>query len=129
VRPDEILPMADPASLSVPARTTLDAMSAAVARPGADMLVPSLYRHLASAPALLQLIWQTLGHALAGSQLGAAAERVHKQAAALARRLPRQVDPIGDLAVRAVLARFAPAIATMLVAGRIIDEALGGATS
>lgn len=128
-RPDEILPMADLASLSVPTRTILDAMSAAVARPGADMLVPSLYRHLASAPALLQLIWQTFGHALAGSQLGPAAEGVQKQAAVLARRLPRPVDPIGDLAVRVVLERFASAIATMLVAGRTIDQALGGAPS
>jgi hypothetical protein len=128
-RPDEILPMADPAALSVPTRTILEAMSAAVAPPGADMLVPTLYRHLASAPALLQLIWQSLEHALEGSQLGPAAERVQEQAAVLARRLPRQVDPIGDLAVRAVLERFAPAIATMLVAGRTIDQALGGAPS
>ena len=123
----EILAMADLASLSGRTRALLDALSAAVAAPG-ETLIPSLYRHLASAPALLELIWETIGPALGRSQLGPAAEIVHQRAGVLASRLPRRVEPMLEPDLRAVMERFAPAMATMLVAGRMIDEALGGST-
>jgi hypothetical protein len=124
VRSDEILPMADLVSLDAPTRAILDQLSAAVARPGDDTLVPSLYRHLAWSPALLRLIWERVGHALSASELSGRAEIVQEQAAALAGRLPCRVDAVSDSDVRRVLERFAPAMAPMLVAGRTIDEAL-----
>jgi hypothetical protein len=68
-----------------------------------------------------------MGHALHASELHRAAGLVREQAATLARRLPCGVDAVSDPGVRAVLDRFAPAMATMLVAGRTIDEGLGGA--
>jgi hypothetical protein len=123
----DILPMADPPSLDGPTRAILDELSAAVARPGEKILIPSLYRHLASSPALLALVWTRMGPALRASELGRPAGIVREQAATLARRLPCRVDAVSDPGVRAVLERFAPAMATMLVAGRTVDEALGGA--
>jgi hypothetical protein len=110
-RSGEILPMADRVSLEAPTRAILDQLSAAVARPRDGTLVPSLYRHLASRPALLRLVWEKVGHALTASQLSGAAEIVQEQAAALAGRLPRRVDAVSDSNVRRVLERFTPAMA------------------
>lgn len=126
IRSDEILPLADPASLDSPTRALLTEMSIAAAGAGDETLIPSLYRHLASSPALLRLIWVYIDSALSASRLGPAATVVQEHATTVAERLPCPVDPLSDPDVRAVLERFAPTMATMLVAGQVIDEALYG---
>jgi hypothetical protein len=127
VRAGDVLPMADPASLDESTQEILEKLSAAIAQPDDEVVFPSLYRHLAARPALLRLIWAHVGDALGASELGSAAAVVREQAATLARRLPCRVDAVSDPDVRAVLKRFALAMATMLVAGRTVEEALGGA--
>jgi hypothetical protein len=124
VHANEILPMAELSSLDGPTRKILAKLSLAVAPPGDETLVPSLYRHLASNPALLELILTHVGHKLCASQLSSAAEIVRSEATALASRLPCHVDAEPDPDVRSVLERFAPLMAEMLVAGRTISQAL-----
>jgi hypothetical protein len=124
----EILTMADPDRVDEDVRATLHTMSEALALPGEDVLIPSLYRHLASVPPLLRLLWETTGHALAGDTLAGVASVVRGRAQALIGRLPLRVDPVSDRSVRTVLERFEPAMATLLVAGRILDDAVAGST-
>jgi hypothetical protein len=128
-RAGAILPMADLDALAARERAILDELSASVAGAGGDTLIPSLYRHLASSPALLRLVWETVGPALGATETARAAGLVRERAALLANRLPCSVDAIRNADLRAVLERFAPAMATMLVSGRMISEALAGAIS
>ena len=93
--------------------------------PGDNVLIPSLYRHLASVPPLFQLIAAATEPALARGALGAAGAAVRRRAQELARRLPLRVEPTTDVSVRGVVERFEPAIASMLVAGRVLDAVPG----
>lgn len=122
----DILPMADPAALDGATRELLDRMSAAAVPAGGDVLTPSLYRHLASSPALLRAVWEAVAPALTAAATARASDVVRGEARRLAAGLPHRVERAADPGVRAVLERFAPAIASMLVAGRAIDVALGG---
>lgn len=124
----DILPMADTQRLDDELRRTLEELSTAVAAPGPGVLIPSLYRHLASAPGLLPLLSETIGDALSGDALAGPASAVRERARVLALALPYPVAATSDESVRGVLERFAPAMATMLVAGRIVGEALADAT-
>jgi hypothetical protein len=125
-RDADILPMADLDSLAADPRAALAAMSAALATPGEETLVPSLFRHLASSPPLLELVSSKAIDALAAKQTRRAGELVAERARALAARLPHRVEPAGNDYVRRVLERFAPTIATMLVVGGIVNELLSG---
>lgn len=120
----EILPMADPAGVGDDVRATLNAMSETLASPGQDVLIPSLYRHLASVPPLLRLLWQTAGDALAGERTAGAAAAVRRHARVLAATLPLPVEPTPDESVRRAFERFEPAMATMLVAGGVLGDAV-----
>lgn len=126
--PPDVLPMADLASLGERTAATLNAISAAVTPEGGDAIVPSLFRHLASSPPLLDLIWSTVGQTLRSSATRQAGAVVHEDAARLATHLPQRVDPIQDPGVRAFLESFTPTIATMLVTGRLLDATLSGAS-
>jgi len=124
----EILPMADLGGLDEHTHGRLVALSRAVTAPGDDVLIPSLYRHLASVPLLFQLIAEATEAALARKALAAAGAAVRRQAQELALRLPLRVEPTTDVSVRAVVERFEPAIASMLVAGRVLDAVLAPAS-
>lgn len=126
--PSDVLPMADLASLGERTTTTLNAISAAVTPEGGNTLVPSFFRHLASSPPLLDLIWSTVGQTLGSSATRQAGAIIHEDAARLATHLPRRVDPIQDPSVRAFLEWFIPTIATMLVTGRLLDATLSAAS-
>jgi hypothetical protein len=90
-------------------------------------LIPSLYRHLASVPPLFHLIAEATEAVLAREALAAGAA-VRRRAQELARRLPLRVEPTADVSARAVVERFEPAIASMLVVGRVFDAVLAPAT-
>jgi hypothetical protein len=124
VSAEELLPMADPAALDEDTRTLLERMSRAAAPPGEGALTPSLYRHLASSPALLRAVWDAAGPALRSPPALQAVDVVRAEGARLAAHLPHPVDAVRGPDVRAVLERFAPAMSSMLVAGRTIRAAL-----
>jgi hypothetical protein len=111
----EALPMADIAALRPPVRALLDEMSAVAGEPG---LVPSLFRHFAHDPALLALLWTAIAPVAGDVPRCAAAVRVDARPA---RPVERLEGPL-----RETCARFAGAMARMLVAGELLRRALAG---
>jgi hypothetical protein len=122
--PRRILPQASLASLDEPVRDLLDEMARAVTPPGDQLLVPSLFRHLAQHPGLLALAWSAVRPAVEGRAVARQANVVVRRAAALAATLPYAVDAASDVETRAVLHRFTATIPRMLVVGLALRRAV-----
>src|SRR5260370_14605649 len=84
-------------------------------------LVPSLLRHFAHEPTLLELLWTALRPAAGG--VGAEAAALRERARAQARELPYRVER-ADTDTRAIARRFAGAMSAMLVTGELLRLAL-----
>ncbi len=128
VSPEELPPLADVALLAAPVRSLLEEMSIAVAGGEEPILVPTLFRHLAHDPAVLELGWTALRPAFSGGEIAALAAVVEEAARDLATCVPGRVERLHDPGSRAVLAGFLGPMARMLVVGAALDRAFGPRT-
>jgi hypothetical protein len=126
-----ILPMCDLQALDPTVRSLLEEMSVPVSGPGEDVLVPGLLRHFAHNACLLALLWTAVRGPMENGSMAALAEAVGSRARERAAELPYPVRPLADEGARAVLERFAGAMARMIVVGAMLraalEEALEGA--
>jgi hypothetical protein len=90
-----------------------------------NVLVPSLLRHFASKPAALALMWVAALPAL-GKGIEKQALATSERARSLAKRLPYPIDRASDATTRSAVVRFSDAVATMIVAGDLLNATLSG---
>jgi hypothetical protein len=112
-----LLPQASLTSLDEPVRELLDEMARAVTPHGEQILVPSLFRHLAQHPGVLALAWSAVRPAVEGRAVARRANVVARRAADLAAALPHPVEAAADPDTTAVLRRFVGTIPRMIVVG------------
>jgi hypothetical protein len=122
--PRRLLPQASLASLDERVRDLLDEMSRAVTAQGEEVLVPSLFRHLAQHPGLLALAWSAVRPAVHGRAVARQANAVARRAALLASALPHPVEATRDPQAVAALRRFTQTIPQMVVVGVTLRRAL-----
>lgn len=119
---DSLLPMALLQSLSLPVLELLKRISIALTPPGDTLLVPSLFRHFATRPPLLQFLWAAILPCVEGGFPGTT--ELVAAAAECVSRFPHPVNPLRQPDRRAVLMRFEGAIATMILVGAAIEAVL-----
>ena len=119
-------PMIDLKGVAAATRDLLNEMSAPIVAPGEALLVPSLFRHFASNPALLALLWTALQPAVVEGSVEVHGATVAREARELASRLPYRVQPLEDESTREILERFSFTICRMIVVGGMLRCALGG---
>jgi hypothetical protein len=122
---EPILPMASLESLPPETAALLDEMSARIVGGGEPRIVPSLLRHFADDPRLLELLWTVLEPATADADARAAG--LVRRARDLAQGLPCPVAELADEPPRAMVASFPGAMARMLVLGELLSAALAEA--
>jgi hypothetical protein len=123
--PEPILPMVSLESLAPETAALLDEMSARIVGGGEPRIVPSLLRHFAEDPRLLELLWTVLEPATAEADDRAAG--LVRRACGLAHGLPHPVAVLEDEPARSVVAKFPDAMARMLVLGELLTAALAEA--
>jgi hypothetical protein len=120
-----ILPMPrledlDPADLE-----RLLSLSTSLVGDDRPVLVPSLLRHLAARPPLLDVLWRAAADELTRS-LAAKSDSVTAEARRLTGMLPFPVPKLDRPAERHIAGRFAVAMSTLLVTGEAFRAALPG---
>jgi halocarboxylic acid dehydrogenase DehI len=124
--PQPILPMVALDRLPPEELDALLKMSVRLLGDQRPILVPSLLRHLASVPALLERPWAAIEPALAS--LAETRDAVGSEARLLAGRLPYAVAPLEAPDERRLARRFATAMSTLLVVGEALRAALAEAS-
>ena len=119
-------PMVDLKGVAGPTRDLLNEMSAPIVAPGEATLVPSLFRHFASNPPFLALLWTALQPAVIDRSIAVGGTTVAREARELASRLPYRVHPLEDESTREILERFSFTICRMIVVGGMLRLALAG---
>lgn len=120
-----ILPLASLETLTPAVAALLDELSLYAVGGTEPRIVPTLLRHFAGNGCLLALVWTALRPAAAApARSGAAIVTLARE---LASALPYPVAALGDAEARAVAARFADAMARMLLLGQMLSAALAEA--
>jgi len=119
-----ILPMARLDDLAPEALDRLRSISAALVGDEKPVLVPSLLRHLAARPLLLDLLWRAVEPELVPA-LASKRDAVTDEARRLASTLPFAVSRLDRQAERGIAQRFAAAMSTLLVTGETFRATLG----
>lgn len=130
-RIDPIAAIPEMAALPAAVRTLVDGF-AKPAAPGAPVLVPTLYRHLAHWPALLEAVAREVQPRLAQNTFAPAIHAfevdIMNVATALAARHSLAADPLlATPAMSEVFERFGEVIPEMVVVGRFLRRLLGEA--
>jgi hypothetical protein len=120
----ELLPMVSLEELDPPVRALLEELSGPFSGRGEGLLVPSLFRHLASRPDLLALTWAVLRPLAKGRELARRANLLRARAGALAAALPSPVMRVEEAGARRAVERFSITIARMTVATAALRDAL-----
>jgi hypothetical protein len=120
-----ILPMAPLNTIPATTIDLLSEMSAALVGTEQPTLVPSLLRHFATDPPLLELLWTALRPATVA--LAACRDAVGAKARELAAGLPHPVTPLERPSDREIAARFVVATSTLLVTGEAVRGAITAA--
>ena len=120
--PQPILPMVSLDRLPGEELDRLLEMSVRLVGEERPILVPSLLRHLASIPALLDRLWRAIEPTL--EQLQETRGAVADGARLLADQLPYEVVPLRDANERQLTSRFAGAMSTLLVVGEALGNVL-----
>jgi hypothetical protein len=119
-----ILPMARLDDLDPQELDRLRSISRLLVGDEEPVLVPSLLRHLAARPPLLDLLWRAVEPELV-STLAVKRAVVTAEARRLAGALPFAVPRLDRSAERGIAERFAAAMSTLLVTGEAFRAALG----
>lgn len=119
-----LLPMADLEAVDAPVLALLEEMAQPFAGRGEQVLIPGLFRHFASNPALLALLWTALRPQVEGRGLARCANVIGRRAGELAAALPSPVQPVAEPETRAALTRFAFTLPRMIVVGGALRRAL-----
>jgi hypothetical protein len=117
-RPQAILPMAKLDELTPETLGLLRTISTSLLGDEKPALVPSLLRHFAGHPQLLDLVWRALQPTL--PSLASNREDVTGQARRLAAELPFPVSRLEAPEERRIVRRFAIAMSTLLVVGETL---------
>lgn len=102
----------------------LEEISHTTTTPDGQLLIPSLFRHLATCPHLLAVVWTAIRPVFAAADGPAQAEKVLSRAGELVRSLPYPLDLDSSFANAGALVRFPTVIARMIVAGAALSRAL-----
>jgi hypothetical protein len=124
IRP--ILPMALLEDLGPEELDRLRSISVALVGDEKPVLVPSLLRHLAARPPLLDLLWRAVEPELMPT-LGSKRDALTAEARLLAGALPFAVSRLDRPEERRIAERFAAAMSTLLVTGEAFRAVLGEA--
>lgn len=122
---ESLLPMSDLNSLDRHTRVLLEDLSRHFASPGETVIVPSLFRHFADNAGLLALLFVAVLPVIENGTLADSVAAISRVAPALAQSLPFPVQPVTDESTRALLLRFTDIVPSMMVAGRVLQQALG----
>ena len=125
VRPREMLPAADLASLPHATLELLREMSAPIVGHQQPILVPSLFRYFAHDEHLLRAIALSLRPLVAGDDFPGAVTTVSQHARGVARLLPYPVERAHDGDTRKITARFLTALPSMIVTTALLRVILG----
>lgn len=122
----ELLPMEAVPVRDLHLQALLEEISRAMASPREQLIIPSLFRHFASRPYLLALVWTAVKPVFAGDDGFAQASNVLARAQELTESLPYPLDFEARFSGARALAQFPTIIARMIVAGSAIARALDG---